>query len=108
MGISGRLLHVIRSFKLLGPSKPSSAHIFLVVFCANAELKGLSLRKTKVFYMAKKVRKRCAWTSEHERTSKALAKKKTPAAKIVKTQKRTEGATRQKAFGMGISLDSRA
>jgi hypothetical protein len=57
--------------------------------------------------MAKKATKRRAWTTEHVRTLKALAKKKTPAAKIAKTLKRTEGATRQKAFGMGLSLDSR-
>jgi hypothetical protein len=57
--------------------------------------------------MAKKATKRRAWTSEHERTLKTLAKKKTPAARIAKTLKRTEDATRQKAFGTGISLDSR-
>jgi hypothetical protein len=57
--------------------------------------------------MAKKATKRRAWTSEHERTLKTLARKKTKAAKIAKTLKRTEGATRQKAFSMGLSLDSR-
>jgi len=36
-----------------------------------------------------------------------MAKKKTSAAKIARTLKRTEGATRQKAFSMGLSLDSR-
>ena len=40
-------------------------------------------------------------------TLKTLAKKKTPAKKIAKSLKRTEGATRQKAFSMGLSLDSR-
>lgn len=58
--------------------------------------------------MAKKASKRRAWTPEHERTLKVLAKKKTHAAKIAKTLKRTEGATRQKAFSLGLSLDSRA
>jgi hypothetical protein len=57
--------------------------------------------------MPKKARKRLAWTLEHERTLKTLARKKTHAAKIAKTLKRTEGATRQKAFSMGLSLDSR-
>jgi hypothetical protein len=57
--------------------------------------------------MAKNVSKRRAWTPEHLRTLKTLAKKKTRAAKIAKTLKRTEGATRQKAFSMGLSLDSR-
>jgi len=37
-----------------------------------------------------------------------MAKKKTPASKIAKSLKRTEGATRQKAFSMGLSLNSRA
>jgi hypothetical protein len=32
----------------------------------------------------------------------------TPAGKIAKALKRTEGATRQKAFSLGLSLDSRA
>ena len=56
--------------------------------------------------MAKKATKRRAWT-EHLRTLKALARKKTHAARIAKTLKRSEGATRQKAFSMGLSLDSR-
>jgi hypothetical protein len=52
--------------------------------------------------------KRIAWTSEHIRTLKTLAKKKTRAGSIAKKLKRTEGATRQKAFSLGLSLDSRA
>jgi hypothetical protein len=56
--------------------------------------------------MAKK-RKRVAWSAEQVRTLKSMAKKKTPAARIAKNLKRTEGATRQKAFAMGLSLDSR-
>jgi hypothetical protein len=51
--------------------------------------------------------KRQAWTAEQIRTMKALAKKKKPAPSIAKTLKRTEGATRQKAFSIGLSLDSR-
>jgi len=39
---------------------------------------------------------------------KTLARKKTRAAGIAKTLKRTEGATRQKAFSLGLSLDSQA
>jgi hypothetical protein len=57
--------------------------------------------------MAKKTTKKRAWTPEHVRTLKALARKKTHAARIAKTLKRTVGATRQKAFSMGLSLDSR-
>ena len=54
-----------------------------------------------------KKRKRVAWSSEHVRTLKSMAKKKTPASKIAKALKRSEGATRQKAFSIGLSLDSR-
>jgi hypothetical protein len=53
-------------------------------------------------------KRRRAWTSVQVRELKSLAKKKTPARKIAKSLKRTEGATRQKAFSMGLSLDSRA
>ncbi|MGA9007280.1 MAG: hypothetical protein WB495_10420 [Xanthobacteraceae bacterium] len=56
--------------------------------------------------MSKKLKRR-AWTSEQVRTLKTLAKKKTRAASIAKTLKRTEGATRQKALSIGLSLDSR-
>ena len=55
----------------------------------------------------KKIRKRRAWTSEQVRELKALARRKTPAGRIAKKLKRSEGATRQKAFSMGLSLDSR-
>ena len=57
--------------------------------------------------MAKRNGKRRAWTSENVRTLKALARKKTPASKIARALKRTEGATRQKAFSLGLSLESR-
>ena len=57
--------------------------------------------------MAKKTTKRRTWTPEQIRTLTLLARKKTRAASIAKTLKRTESATRQKAFSMGISLDSR-
>jgi hypothetical protein len=55
--------------------------------------------------MVKKL-KRSAWTTAQVRTLKILAKKKTRAASIARTLKRSEGATRQKAFIMGVSLDS--
>ena len=42
------------------------------------------------------------------RTLKTAAKKKTRAANIARSLKRTEGATRHKAFSLGLSLDSRA
>jgi hypothetical protein len=58
--------------------------------------------------MPKKARKRIAWSADHVRTLKSMARKKSPASKIAKALRRTEGATRQKAFSMGLSLDSRA
>jgi len=38
---------------------------------------------------------------------KTPARRKTPVAKIAKALKRTAGATAQKAFTLGVSLDSR-
>ena len=58
--------------------------------------------------MAKKSKKRRAWTATEVRELKTMAKKKTAASQIAKKLKRTEGATRQKAFSMGLSLDSRS
>jgi hypothetical protein len=56
--------------------------------------------------MAKKAKKR-AWDTTDIRELKSLAKKKTPAERIAKKLKRSEGATRQKAFSIGLSIDSR-
>jgi hypothetical protein len=58
--------------------------------------------------MAKTKKKRRAWTATEVRELKAMAKKKTTASQIAKKLKRTEGATRQKAFSIGLSLDSRS
>ena len=52
--------------------------------------------------------KRRAWTSVQVRELKTMARKKTPAVRIAKKLKRSEGATRQKAFSIGVSLDLRA
>ena len=52
--------------------------------------------------------KRREWTRTDLRELKVLARQKTPARKIARSLKRTEGATRQKAFSLGVSLDSRA
>jgi hypothetical protein len=52
--------------------------------------------------------KRRSWTEADVRTLKTAARKKTRAASIARTLKRSEGATRQKAFSLGLSLDSRA
>jgi hypothetical protein len=58
--------------------------------------------------MAKKSKKRRAWTSVEVRELKSMARKKTPAGRIAKKLRRSEGATRQKAFSIGLSLDSRS
>jgi hypothetical protein len=54
----------------------------------------------------KKVTEKRAWSTTDVRTLKTLARKKTNAGKIAKKLKRTEGATRQKAFSIGLSLDA--
>jgi hypothetical protein len=58
--------------------------------------------------MAKRAKKRRAWTSGEVRELKTMARKKTPAGRIAKKLRRSEGATRQKAFSIGLSLDSRS
>lgn len=57
--------------------------------------------------MVKKLKPR-EWTAEDVRELKRLAKAKTPAAQIARKLKRTEGATRQKALTLTVSLDARA
>jgi hypothetical protein len=52
-------------------------------------------------------KRRRSWTTADVQTLKTLARKKTNAGKIAKKLKRTEGATRQKAFSIGVSLDAR-
>ena len=56
--------------------------------------------------MAKTVKRR-EWTKDDVRELKTPARRKTPVAKIAKALKRTAGATAQKAFTLGVSLDSR-
>jgi hypothetical protein len=68
--------------------------------------KATCLTEPEIIKMAKK-RKRVAWSTEQVRTMKSMARKKSTAGKIAKAVKRTEGATRQKAFSIGLSLDSR-
>jgi hypothetical protein len=72
------------------------------------QLENCALLEHGSYLMGKKASKRRGWTPEQVRTLKSLAKRKKHAASIAKTLKRTEGATRQKAFSMGLSLDSRA
>jgi hypothetical protein len=58
-------------------------------------------------HLVKKTKRR-EWTAEDVRELKQLAKAKTPAAQIARKLKRTEGATRQKALTLDVSLNSRA
>jgi hypothetical protein len=47
------------------------------------------------------------WTAGEVRELKRLARKKKAARKIARKLKRTEGATRQKAFSIGLSLSKK-
>jgi hypothetical protein len=47
------------------------------------------------------------WSKGDLRTLKAMARKKTPARRIGSTLKRSEGAVRQKAYAVGLSLNTR-
>jgi len=55
---------------------------------------------------SKKSKKRRAWTSTEVRALKTMARTKTSAGRIAKKLRRTEGATRQKAFSIGLSLET--
>ena len=52
-------------------------------------------------------RKLVAWTKEDVRDLKMHSRSKTPVAKISKLIKRSEGAIRQKALQLGISVGHR-
>jgi len=54
--------------------------------------------------MAKKTRKLRSWTKEDVRTLKTLARNKVKTSVIARRLKRTEGATRQHAFNLGVSF----
>lgn len=61
--------------------------------------------------MAKKATKRRTikrreWTAQDVRDLRSLAKQKTAAPQIARQLKRTEGATRQKALSLGLSLNT--
>ena len=51
-------------------------------------------------------RKRRAWSPTDVRELKTLAKRRTPVSRIARTFKRTEGAIRQKAMAIGLSLNT--
>jgi predicted nucleotide-binding protein len=53
----------------------------------------------------KSLSNRRPWASDDVKTLKSMARKE-PASQIAKALKRTEGATRQKATALGISLNT--
>jgi hypothetical protein len=57
--------------------------------------------------MVVKKSKRREWTAQDVRELRSLARQKTPAGQIARKLKRTEGATRQKALTLNVSLNSR-
>jgi hypothetical protein len=63
----------------------------------------MAMRRTK----ADGRQKRVAWTKEDVRDLKVHSKSKTPVAKISKVMKRSEGAIRQKALTLNISIGHR-
>lgn len=56
--------------------------------------------------MAKALKRR-AWTKADERALRQHSKAKTPVSKISRTMKRSAGALRQKARGLGFSIGHR-
>jgi hypothetical protein len=54
--------------------------------------------------MAKKTSKRRAWTKEHVRTLKALAREKAKTSVIARKLKRSVAATYQQASKLGVTL----
>jgi hypothetical protein len=55
----------------------------------------------------RKAIKRRPWSAEDVKLMKQMARKRTPTAEIAKLLKRTPGAVAQKAFVLGLSLDTR-
>jgi hypothetical protein len=56
--------------------------------------------------LAKRAAKRREWTATDVRELKSMLRQKTPVVKIARNLKRTAGATRQKAFALGLSISS--
>ena len=56
--------------------------------------------------MAKKTTKRRDWTKEDVRILRTLARNKVKTTVIARKLKRTEGATRNKAFLLGVSFEA--
>jgi hypothetical protein len=58
-------------------------------------------------HITKEASRRRAWIAVNIRELRRSREKKTLVARIARNLKRSEGATRQKAFSIGLSLDSR-
>ena len=86
--------------------RPTHIIIWRFSFYTNAAIRAASFSNWRLD-MPKNGSKRRAWTSVQVRELKTMARRKTPAGRIAQKLKRTEGATRQKAFSIGLSLDSR-
>jgi hypothetical protein len=52
-------------------------------------------------------KKRRFWEAKHIRILKDGARRKLPASKIARDLRRSQGAVRQKAFELNLSLDTR-
>jgi hypothetical protein len=85
---------------------PQPAGVIKLFLCKPFQLQPPARLSMKDYHMTKKSKRR-AWTKADVSKLKALARKKTHASSIARLLKRTEGATRQRAFSMGLSLDSR-
>jgi len=102
------------AFVFLNDRTENAFPLFMIMLSANLAVLSCptighrvkSLQSRTESYMAKKSKRR-AWTKEDIRVLKTLARQKTPASKIARTLKRTEGATRQRASSMGVSLETR-
>jgi len=57
--------------------------------------------------MQRQRRQRREWTAEQEKALKTFSRQRTPLRQIASKTRRTEGALRQKAFSMGLSLGHR-
>jgi hypothetical protein len=57
---------------------------------------------------AKRTVRRREWTKQDLRDLKMMARERTPARRIGRKLRRTEGAVRQKAYAAGISLSLRS
>jgi hypothetical protein len=57
--------------------------------------------------MTKRPKKLLRWTKQDIRDLKALARNKMGVKKIARALKRSEGATQQRAYSIGISLSTR-